>query len=60
MRQTARNTSSMLQDLRAGRPTEIEWINGAIVQLAAHHGIEVPCNRLLVELVRWLERRPRS
>lgn len=53
MRQTARNTSSMLQDLRAGRRTEIDWINGAIVRLADEHALAVPRNRQLLELVRF-------
>ena len=53
MRQTCGNTSSMLQDVRAGRRTEIDWINGAIVRLADRHGIDIPVNRQLVELVRF-------
>lgn len=57
MRQTARNPSSMLQDLRAGRSTEINWINGAIVSLAERHGIPTPRHRLLTDLVRGAERR---
>jgi 2-dehydropantoate 2-reductase len=60
MRQTERNPSSMLQDVRAGRRTEIDWINGAIVHLAARHRLAVPRNRLLVELVHGLERRSAS
>lgn len=56
MRQTACNPSSMLQDLRAGRQTEIEWINGAVVALAARHGIPVPCNRQIFSLVRHAAR----
>jgi 2-dehydropantoate 2-reductase len=51
MRQTARNTSSMLQDVRAGRQTEIDWINGAIVRLADRRRIPVPHNRSLVEML---------
>ena len=57
MRQTARNPSSMLQDVRAGRRTEIDWINGAIVRLAEKHHIPVPRHRQLVELVRFVEGR---
>jgi len=48
---TAANRSSMLQDVDAGRSTEIEAINGAVVERAAQHGIEVPTNRLLAALV---------
>ena len=57
MRQTSENTSSMLQDVRGGKPTEIDWINGAIVRLADRYGIQVPVNRQLVEMLRFLERR---
>jgi 2-dehydropantoate 2-reductase len=48
----------MLQDLRAGRRTEIEAITGAVVELATHHGIDVPVSRSLLALVRFLESRP--
>lgn len=59
MRQTARNTSSMLQDIRAGRRTEIDWINGSIVERAGRHGIDVPRHRLLVDLIHFVESRGR-
>ncbi|MDP3548845.1 MAG: ketopantoate reductase family protein [Novosphingobium sp.] len=49
---------SMLQDRIAGRPTEIESINGAIEKFAAQAGVEVPTTRLLADLVRMAE--PRS
>ena len=53
---TAANTSSMRQDVHAGRPTEIDAINGYVVDRAAERGIEVPSNRLLTGLVRTWER----
>jgi len=46
---TAGNRSSMLQDLEAGRPTEIDYINGYLLQVAGRHGIAAPLNRELVE-----------
>ena len=49
---TAANRSSMLQDMEAGRPTEIDYINGYLLQVADRHGIEAPRNRELVEDVR--------
>jgi 2-dehydropantoate 2-reductase len=46
---------SMLQDVLAGRPTEIDFINGAIVRAAASAGLAAPVNQTLVRLVRLLE-----
>ncbi|WP_265447166.1 2-dehydropantoate 2-reductase [Flexivirga meconopsidis] len=43
--------SSMADDLVAGRPTEVDWINGAVVQLAADAGMTAPVNARLVALV---------
>ena len=48
---TAANRSSMLQDIDAGRETEIGAITGTVVERAARYGIEVPTNRLLLALV---------
>lgn len=49
---------SMLQDVLAGRPTEIESINGAVVAAAAVRGIPVPCTRTLLQIVRLVQERP--
>jgi 2-dehydropantoate 2-reductase len=48
---TARNRSSMLQDMTKGRRTEIEAINGAIHRMGADRGIECPVNQVLTLLV---------
>ncbi len=48
---------SMLQDLLAGRPTEIAAINGAVVAAAERVGLDVPLTRTLFALVRLSERR---
>jgi 2-dehydropantoate 2-reductase len=48
--------ASMLQDVEAGRKTEIEVINGAVVRAAERHGIDVPLNRAMVALIGGLER----
>jgi 2-dehydropantoate 2-reductase len=55
MEQTGSNRSSMLQDVRAHRVTEIDWINGAVVRLARKHGIAVPRHQQLLELVHFVE-----
>ena len=54
---TAAHESSMLQDLRAGRRTEIDAITGAVVALAERHGVDVPVSRSVLALVRFLEAR---
>jgi 2-dehydropantoate 2-reductase len=46
---------SMVQDIAAGRRTEIDMINGAIVREASQHGVDVPINRTLVALVKGWE-----
>lgn len=52
VRGTAENRSSMLQDLDRGRPTEIDAISGAILDLAIARGVDVPATRAAVERVR--------
>ncbi len=47
--------SSMWQDLDARRPTEIDYLNGEIVRLAAAHGQAAPLNARVVELIRAAE-----
>jgi 2-dehydropantoate 2-reductase len=54
-RATAANRNSMLQDLDAGRPTEIDAISGAIVRRAKAHGIAVPLTETMLRLVRARE-----
>lgn len=56
IRETGNNKSSMLQDIERGRKTEIEDLNGMIVQLAAKHGLEMPLNRTLTILVKGIEK----
>jgi len=53
---TARNRSSMLQDVLAQRPTEIEALNGQIVALGQQLGVPTPVNTTLSHLIRALEK----
>ena len=46
---------SMLEDVDAHRPTEIELITGSLVREAARHDVPVPLNTLLYALVRGKE-----
>ena len=57
---TASHESSMLQDLRAGRRTEVESLTGAIVRLAASHDVAVPTHNELRELITTAERARKS
>jgi 2-dehydropantoate 2-reductase len=52
---TASNRSSMGQDIDARRSTEIEAINGYIVQRAEHLGLAVPVNRTLSTLIQTMQ-----
>jgi len=54
-RRTAENVSSMRQDLERGRRTEIESLNGEIVDRGREHDIETPVNETLTDLVRLAE-----
>ena len=49
--------SSMADDLMAGRKTEIDWINGEIVNLAKHLNLNAPINQKLIQLVKRAELR---
>lgn len=51
---TAANVSSMLSDVRAGRQTEIDWINGGISALARRRGMPSPLNDAVTALVKQL------
>jgi len=57
---TGENTSSMLTDIRQGRETEVQHINGAIVKLGRKHKIQTPVNQMLTELVEGYRNSPIS
>jgi len=59
-RRTAKNRSSMLQDVERGAPTEIDAINGAIVEMGEQIGLPTPLNRTLWSLIKALENRKTS
>jgi 2-dehydropantoate 2-reductase len=52
---TALHHSSMLQDISRGRKTEIDFLNGAVVTKAGRHGIPVPYNSAIADLIRFRE-----
>jgi len=51
---TSKNFCSMLQDVKKGRQTEIEFLNQAVVERAERYGIATPKNNLLSELIKSL------
>lgn len=53
-RNTARNTSSMRSDILNGRATEIDFINGYLVQLGRRLDIPTPVNQMLTDKVKQL------
>jgi len=55
-RLTRHNYSSMLQDVLGNRETEVDFINGAVVCEGEGLGIQTPVNRMLMNLVKALEK----
>lgn len=51
-RATADNWSSMLQDVRNGKQTEIDYINGFVVNRAREMGLPCTMNLMLVNIVK--------
>ncbi|MFD2233463.1 ketopantoate reductase family protein [Phaeospirillum tilakii] len=47
--------TSMLQDVEAGRKTEVEMLGGTVVALGRRHGIPTPVNQTLFDLIRVIE-----
>ena len=48
------NLSSMYQDLLKGKRTEIDYLNGAVVELGKKHGIACPVNEALVSIISYI------
>ena len=52
---TAGHRSSMLQDIAAGKRTEIDALNGVVIKLAQRHGLAVPYNHAVCNLIQFIE-----
>lgn len=48
---------SMLIDVRNGRRTEIDCLNGAVLRICEQHAIPAPYNRALLAMIRAIEQR---
>ena len=56
----SQNIVSMRQDLQRGRPTEIDQLNGAVVELAMRHGLNCVMNDALTRIIKGMEATPRN
>lgn len=56
----ANSRTSMQRDLAKGRPSELDYQNGAVVRLAHEVGLETPINRYFLYSLRSLELRARG
>jgi 2-dehydropantoate 2-reductase len=55
------NINSTLQDLRRGRPTEIDYLNNAVAALGARQNVPCPVNSALAAIIKAMEaRQPQS
>jgi 2-dehydropantoate 2-reductase len=48
--------ASMLQDIEARRPTEVDFLNGGIAYFGRQHGVSTPLNEAIWALVKGVER----
>jgi len=47
--------SSMWEDLQRGRRTEIDYLQGVVIEIADRHGLQVPLSRRIVALIKNAE-----
>lgn len=47
--------TSMLQDIEAGRKTEVEIFGGAVIELGRRYNVDTPVNDMLFKMIRILE-----
>ena len=52
----SRTIASMRQDLMRGRPTEIDYMNGAVAALGQRAGIDCPVNAALTAIIKAMDR----
>lgn len=52
---TTSHEPSMLQDIRAGKKTEIDALNGAVMQLGQKHNLPVPYNIAIYRIIKFME-----
>lgn len=47
--------TSMLQDIEAGRPTEVDIFSGTIIELGHRYGIPTPVNQTLFQIIKTMD-----
>ena len=55
---SAQGRTSMLQDIEAGRKSEVEIFGGKVVELGKIHAIPTPVNQTVLSIIQVLEQRP--
>lgn len=55
MTMTPEGKTSMLQDVEAGRKTEVDMFAGTVIELGKKHGISTPYNKILSEMIGIIE-----
>jgi 2-dehydropantoate 2-reductase len=53
-------TSSMQRDIAAGKPSELESQNGAVVRMAGESGVQVPTHEYIYNRLKVLEQKARA
>ena len=48
--------TSMLQDVEAGRKTEVEMFAGTVIKLGLEHGIATPYNKIVKEMIEIIQK----
>ena len=49
--------TSMLQDVEAGRKTEVEMFAGTIIKLGLEYGIATPYNKIIKEMIEIIHKK---
>ena len=55
MRLSPQGKTSMLQDVEAGRKTEVEMLAGKVMEMGRRLGVPTPVNRMLYDQIRKIE-----
>jgi 2-dehydropantoate 2-reductase len=45
----------MLQDIKKGKPCEVDAINGVVCEFGKKHGVKTPVNDRIVEIIKKIQ-----